>query len=83
MQSTLAFFLLQATPNAVDAAPEITEVDVNVLQLLMEGGWYIMLPLALMSLIGMYVFFERHSLCGYFTPTQTNTGTKLCTGDDV
>jgi biopolymer transport protein ExbB len=25
----------------------------------MEGGWYIMLPLALMSLIGMYVFFER------------------------
>ena len=59
MQSTLAFFLLQATPNAVDAAPEITEVDVNVLQLLMEGGWYIMLPLALMSLIGMYVFFER------------------------
>ena len=59
MQSTLASFLLQATPNAVDAAPEITEVDVNVLQLLMEGGWYIMLPLALMSLIGMYVFFER------------------------
>ena len=41
------------------AAPEITEVNVNVLQLLMEGGWYIMLPLALMSLIGMYVFFER------------------------
>ena len=34
-------------------------MDVNVLQLLMEGGWYIMLPLALMSLIGMYVFFER------------------------
>ena len=59
MQSTLAFLLLQATSDAADVTPEITEVDVNVLQLLMEGGWYIMLPLALMSLIGMYVFFER------------------------
>ena len=59
MQSTLAFLLLQATSDAAEATPEITEVDVNVLQLLMEGGWYIMLPLALMSLIGMYVFFER------------------------
>ena len=55
MQSTLALLLLQAATDAVDTAPEVTEVDVNVLQLLMEGGWYIMLPLALMSLIGMYV----------------------------
>ena len=59
MQSILVSLLLQATSDAVVASPEITEVDVNVLQLLMEGGWYIMLPLALMSLIGMYVFFER------------------------
>ena len=46
------------SPNPADVA-EVTEVDVNVLQLLMEGGWYIIASLALMSLIGMYVFFER------------------------
>ena len=60
MLTHLATFLLQAAPGAADVStPDIAEVDVNVLQLLMEGGWYIMLPLALMSLIGMYVFFER------------------------
>ena len=60
MQSTFTSLLLQATTDVLEAAPEITEVKVNVLQLLMEGGWYIMLPLALMSLIGMFVFFERY-----------------------
>ena len=60
MLTHLATLLLQAAPGAADVStPDIAEVDVNVLQLLMEGGWYIMLPLALMSLIGMYVFFER------------------------
>ena len=60
MSSILVSFLLQV-PNAATevSTAEVSEVDVNVLQLLMEGGWYIMLPLALMSLIGMYVFFER------------------------
>lgn len=60
MSSILLSFLLQV-PNAATevSTAEVSEVDVNVLQLLMEGGWYIMLPLALMSLIGMYVFFER------------------------
>lgn len=37
----------------------IQEVEVNILQLLLEGGWYIMLPLAVMSLLALYVFFER------------------------
>ena len=60
MQSTFTSLLLQATTDVLEAVPEITEVKVNVLQLLMEGGWYIMLPLALMSLIGMFVFFERY-----------------------
>lgn len=60
MQSTFTSLLLQATTDVMEAVPEITEVKVNVLQLLMEGGWYIMLPLALMSLIGMFVFFERY-----------------------
>ena len=43
MQSILVSLLLQSTSDAV-VAPEITEVNVNVLQLLMEGGWYIMRP---------------------------------------
>lgn len=60
MRSTFTYLLLQATTDVLEAVPEITEVKVNVLQLLMEGGWYIMLPLALMSLIGMFVFFERY-----------------------
>jgi biopolymer transport protein ExbB len=56
--------LLQATPGLTTGAettvPEpIQEVEVSILQLLLEGGWYIMLPLALMSLIAMFVFFER------------------------
>lgn len=37
----------------------IQEVDVSLLDLLMEGGWYIMTPLALMSIMAIYVFFER------------------------
>jgi len=60
MRSTFTSLLLQATTDVLEAVPEITEVKVNVLQLLMEGGWYIMIPLALMSLIGMFVFFERY-----------------------
>lgn len=59
MLSIPSLILLQA-PAEVASADAIKEVEVNVLQLLMEGGWYIMLPLALMSLIGMYVFFERY-----------------------
>ncbi|MGY8916904.1 MAG: MotA/TolQ/ExbB proton channel family protein [Flavobacteriales bacterium] len=51
--------LLQVdTSGAVTDA--VTEVEVNILQLLMEGGWYIMLPLALMSIFALYVYFERY-----------------------
>jgi biopolymer transport protein ExbB len=45
-----------ASEVSVDA---IQEVDVSLLDLLMEGGWYIMTPLALMSIMAIYVFFER------------------------
>jgi biopolymer transport protein ExbB len=47
------------TETAVMPDVDIQEVEVNVLQLLLEGGWYIMLPLAVMSLLALYVFFER------------------------
>jgi len=57
-------FLIQVSTGLTTGAEEATvepiqEVEVSILQLLLEGGWYIMLPLALMSLIAMFVFFER------------------------
>ena len=54
------FILLQA--DTAQLALETTDgvTKVNVLELLMTGGWYIMLPLAFMSLIAIYVYFERY-----------------------
>jgi biopolymer transport protein ExbB len=39
--------------------PEVTTQDVSILQLFMEGGWYIMLPLAILSVLAVYIFAER------------------------
>ena len=54
------FLLLQADTSQVAAETTEGVTEVNVLELLMTGGWYIMLPLAFMSLIAMYVYFERY-----------------------
>lgn len=35
------------------------EKSVSVLELLMSGGWYIMIPLLLLSLFAIYIFVER------------------------
>ncbi|MBI1266330.1 MAG: MotA/TolQ/ExbB proton channel family protein [Cryomorphaceae bacterium] len=35
------------------------EVEVSIFQLLMEGGWYIMIPLAVLSVLAIYIFIER------------------------
>lgn len=45
--------LLQAAPDGP------REVSVSVLELLMEGGWYIMIPLAVLSVLAIYIFIER------------------------
>jgi biopolymer transport protein ExbB len=45
--------------NEPSAADGIQQVDVSILELLLEGGIYIMAPLALMSMIAIYVFIER------------------------
>lgn len=42
---------------AMNTAPQ--DVEVSILQLLMEGGWYIMLPLAFLSILAVYIFIER------------------------
>jgi len=41
------------------AADAVSTVDFSVFDLLMSGGWYIMLPLALMSFFAIFIFFER------------------------
>ena len=61
---TVLLQTLNVGEEALDAAAEagITEpkeVDVSILQLLMEGGWYIMIPLALLSVLAIYIFIER------------------------
>ena len=45
--------------NELAASDGIQQVDVSILELLLEGGIYIMAPLALMSMIAIYVFIER------------------------
>jgi biopolymer transport protein ExbB len=45
--------------NESSATDGIQQVDVSILELLLEGGIYIMAPLALMSMIAIYVFIER------------------------
>ena len=41
------------------AADAPKEVEVSIFELLMEGGWYIMLPLAFLSVLAIYIFIER------------------------
>ncbi|MDG1262348.1 MAG: MotA/TolQ/ExbB proton channel family protein [Flavobacteriales bacterium] len=36
-----------------------TSTDISIFDLLMEGGWYIMIPLALLSIAAIYIFIER------------------------
>jgi biopolymer transport protein ExbB len=60
--------LLQITqPNAVtdsisqiatQAAP--TEIRLSIWELAQKGGWWIMIPLAIMSVIAIYIFIERY-----------------------
>lgn len=41
------------------AEVEKTEVTISVLQLLIDAGWYIMVPLFILSMIAVYIFIER------------------------
>lgn len=36
-----------------------TEQTLSIWQLLVEGGWYIMIPLAILSILAIYIFAER------------------------
>ncbi len=39
--------------------PEVTTETLSVLELLNSGGWYIMIPLYILSLAAVYIFIER------------------------
>jgi len=49
--------LMQAVPQ--EAAEETTEVTIDYIEMAFSGGW-IMIPLLLLSVISVYIFFERH-----------------------
>ena len=59
---TLGGTTVQDPGSAADAMASTGEVvtrDVSIMELLISGGWYIMLPLAVMSFIALFIFFER------------------------
>ena len=60
----LMTLLAQAATVAQDSLISLTEVtaeeSMNVWELAVKGGW-IMIVLALLSVIGVYIFFERFS----------------------
>ncbi len=60
----LLFVLLQGVNMGAEAATDsldtaATSIDISIFDLLMEGGWYIMIPLALLSIAAIYIFIER------------------------
>lgn len=42
-----------------DGEPISTET-ISVLDLIIQGGWYIMIPLAILSVMAIYIFIERY-----------------------
>jgi len=55
-------FILQINPGAAAdslSTGEVTEETLSILELLQGGGWYIMIPLAILSVLAIYIFAER------------------------
>ena len=55
-------FLLQINPAAAAdslSTTGATEETISIWELLAGGGWYIMLPLAFLSILAVYIFAER------------------------
>lgn len=42
------------------ASELITEETISIWDLIIAGGWYIMVPLAILSILAVYIFFERY-----------------------
>ncbi len=56
----------QVAQQVLSAAPVKVPEQLNLLQLIMKGGW-VMYPILLLSIMGFYIFFER-----YFTLRKAN-----------
>ena len=58
---TPLFLQIDTTSIAADAAADAlpTEETISIWQLIVDGGWYIMIPLAILSVIAIYIFAER------------------------
>lgn len=51
---------IQMTGDSVGAVAEVSRVEtISVWELIMMGGWYIMIPMGLMSMFAMYIIIER------------------------
>ena len=53
--------ILQINPAVSDSlsAGQVTEETLSIWELLQGGGWYIMIPLAALSILAIYIFAER------------------------
>ncbi|HKK38436.1 MAG TPA: hypothetical protein VJ949_03415, partial [Cryomorphaceae bacterium] len=54
--------ILQINPGAAAdslATGQVTEETLSIWELLQGGGWYIMIPLAILSVLAIYIFAER------------------------
>ncbi len=54
--------LLQINLADTSAVTEPTEETLSILELIAGGGWYIMIPLGILSVLAIYIFIERFLL---------------------
>ena len=57
LQINMAQGNAEAVAESAEQIP--TEVTISVLELIAGGGWYIMVPLGILSVIAIYIFIER------------------------
>ena len=59
----ISILFLQSTAgiSVADSAATVasTEDTISIWQLIVEGGWYIMIPLGILSVLAIYIFAER------------------------
>lgn len=71
LQITSATTAIADTATAITAAPVVTEQSISLLELLIKGG-PIMIPLALLSVAAIYIFFERFFTVKKFSKIDNN-----------
>jgi len=59
MKTPLFLQINPGSPVDTLASEPITEETISMWQLIVDGGWYIMVPLAILSIVAVYIFVER------------------------